>query len=87
MARPTIEECDPNILEYHNSIYPSVKEQDEILREYFSSSRTIPTPLEIEIFQRQVRNDPNTIRINDDRISRRLREDIYEKITRLIIDQ
>ena len=45
MARPTIEECDPNILEYHNSIYPSVKEQDEILREYFNSSRTIPTPL------------------------------------------
>lgn len=84
MARPVEEECDPNILEYHNSIYPSVEEQDKILEEYFSSNRTVPTPLEIEIFQRHVRNDPNTIRINDDRISRRLREDTYEKITKLL---
>lgn len=84
MVRPTQEECDPNILEYHNSIYPSVEEQDKILEEYFKSNRTVPTPLEIEIFQRQIRNDPNTIRINDDRISRRLREDTYEKITKLL---
>lgn len=85
MARPVEEECDPNLLEYHNSIYPNVEEQDKILKEYLESKRTIPTPLEIEIFQRHIRNDPNTIRINDDRISRRLREDVYEKITKLFI--
>lgn len=84
MVRPTQEECNPNILEYHNNIYPSVEEQDKILEEYFKSNRTVPTPLEIEIFQRQIRNDPDTIRINDDIITRRLRVDTYEKITKLL---
>lgn len=76
MARQAEEECDPKILELHAITYLSVKEQDKILEDYFNSNRPIPSPLEIEIYQRQLRNDPERQRLLNDRITRNLRAQI-----------
>ena len=47
------------ILESHSKLFLEASAEDMLLEDYFNDAdRTIPTPLEIAIFQRQMRSNP-----------------------------
>lgn len=84
MARPTVEACNPEIFEKHINSFLNAREEDKLLEDFFDSKRVIPSPLEISIYQRQLRNDPERIRIKEENIEQRIRLNAgVMKITKL----
>lgn len=48
-----------HIMDAHSNLFLESSAEDTLLEDYFNDEeRTIPTPLEISIFQRQMRSDP-----------------------------
>jgi hypothetical protein len=55
---PQPEEPDTLTMRIHERLFLDVSEEDELLEEYFQSKRTVPTPLELSIYMRQMRANP-----------------------------
>ena len=84
MARPVVEACNVEVFEKHMNLFLCTKEEDKILEEYLNSNRIIPSPLEISIYQRQLRNNPTRIRIKEENLEQRSRANAgVMKITKL----
>ena len=88
MTRPAVESCNIEIFEKHMNLFLCTIEEDKILEEYIKSNRVIPSPLEISIYQRQLRNDPERIRIKEENLEQRSRANAgVMKITKLTSTQ